>query len=527
MSRKLLRATSLVGGMTLLSRVLGLTRDVVFARVFGAGLVTDAFFVAFKIPNFMRRLFAEGAFSQAFVPVLSEAKATAPEEEVRELVGHVMGTLGTVLAGITVAGVLAAPLLIYLFAPGFSAEPDKFALSVAMLRLTFPYLMFISLTAMAGGVLNTYGRFAVPAFTPVLLNLALIGAAIWAAPHFARPGMALAWGVLIAGVAQLAFQLPFLARIGMLPRPRWGVAHAAVRRIVRLMLPALFGSSVSQLNLLIDTLIASFLVTGSVSWLYYSDRLMEFPLGVFAIALATVILPGLSSHHAKADREGFSIMLDWALRLVVLVVLPAAVGLFTLAGPMLTTIFRYGQFAANDVRMAEISLMAYAFGLLGFTFVKVLAPGYFARQDTRTPVRVGVIAVVANLVFNLGIVVPWNHAGLPAPHAGLALSTSLAAFINAGLLYRGLRRTGIFVPSRGWGVLLARAGFANLCMGLVLWHLSGPLADWLARSALARAEWLAALIGLGFAVYIVALAVAGLRPRHLKASYGRVGAGAL
>ena len=316
MSRSLFRSTSVVGGMTLLSRIFGLLRDMVFSRFFGAGMVMDAFFVAFKIPNFMRRLFGEGAFSQAFVPVISEYKTTREPDEVRELAEATAGTLGFLLLVITVIGVLAAPVLIVLFAPGwFMDEPEKYSLATSMLRLTFPYLLFISLTALAGGILNTYGRFGSPAFTPVLLNLVLIGFAILVAPGSANPGVALAAGVFVAGVVQLAFQVPFLWRIGFRPRFRWGGDHAGVRKIGRLMLPALFGSSVAQINLLLDTLIASFLITGSISWLYYSDRLMEFPLGVFGIALATVILPGLSKNHAGQNQAEFSAMLDWALRL--------------------------------------------------------------------------------------------------------------------------------------------------------------------------------------------------------------------
>ncbi|MFO8155099.1 MAG: murein biosynthesis integral membrane protein MurJ, partial [Thiohalospira sp.] len=382
----MLQSTAVVGGFTLLSRILGFVRDVVIARVFGAGVATDAFFVAFKIPNFMRRLFAEGAFNQAFIPVLAEYRTDREHAETRELVGRTAGTLGLFLLGLTILGVVGAPVLIGLFAPGFIGDAERFDLAVEMLRLTFPYLLFIALTALAGGVLNTYGRFAVPAFTPVLLNISLITAAAFAAPSFAEPIRALAWGVFIAGAAQLAFQLPFLARLGLLPVPRWGAANAGVRRIARLMVPALFGSSVAQINLLIDTLIASLLATGSVSWLYYADRLVEFPLGVFGIALATVILPGLSAHHAANDPAAFSRMIDRALRWVLLVSAPATLGLILLAGPILTTLFEYGAFTAADTAMAAVALMAYSIGLTGFILVKVLAPGYFARQDTKTPV---------------------------------------------------------------------------------------------------------------------------------------------
>lgn len=515
MSRSLLKSTTVVGGMTLISRVLGFIRDVVFARLFGAGDIMDSFFVAFRIPNLFRRLFGEGAFAQAFVPVFSEHKTRRDFAAVRELADRVAGTLGLILLLLTLAGVLLAPLFIYPFAAGwYHNEPDKFALSADMLRVTFPYLLFISLTAFAGGMLNTYGRFGVPAFTPVLLNLSLIGAAIWAAPHFAQPGMALAWGVFIAGLAQLVFQLPALARLKLLPRPRWGWRHPGVQRILRLMLPALFGSSVAQLNLLFDTLIASFLAAGSVSWLYYSDRLMEFPLGVFAIALGTVVLPALSRRHAEQSAEHFSATLDWALRLVVLIGLPASTGLLLLAGPILATLFQHGAFTAHDAAMASASLMPFAVGMFGFTLVKILAPGYFARQDTATPVRIGIIAFVSNMLLNLLITVPWALAGLPAPHAGLAVCTSLAAFINAGLLYRGLRR-GVYRPQPGWGRLWLQALAGNAAMAAVLGWGAPPLAEWLSWDLGTRAGQLLLWVAAGAGVYAGVMLVAGVRPRDL------------
>ena len=517
MSRNLFRSTSVVGGMTLLSRVFGLLRDMVFSRFFGAGLVMDAFFVAFKIPNFMRRLFGEGAFSQAFVPVISEYKTTREPEEVRELAEATAGTLGFLLLVITVIGVFAAPVLIVLFAPGwFMDEPEKYSLATSMLRLTFPYLLFISLTALAGGILNTYGRFGSPAFTPVLLNLVLIGFAILVAPTSDNPGVALATGVFVAGVVQLLFQIPFLWRIGFRPRFRWGVRHEGVRKIGRLMLPALFGSSVAQINLLLDTLIASFLITGSISWLYYSDRLMEFPLGVFGIALATVILPGLSKNHASQDQAEFSAMLDWALRLVCLIAVPAAIGLLVLARPMLTTIFQYGVFDGRDVHMAGFSLMAYALGLLGFTLVKVLAPGYFARQDTKTPVRIGLIALAVNLFLNLSFVITMTQTGFEAPHTGLALATSLAAFVNAGLLYRGLRREGVYLPGPGWGGLILKVVFASSVMAIGIAYLAGPLDPWLAATGVTRVSWLLGCVLAGAAAYFATLALLGVRPADFR-----------
>ncbi len=513
LSRRLLKSTVTVGANTVISRVLGLVRDVVIAWAFGASRDTDAFFVAFRLPNFLRRLFAEGAFSQAFVPVLGEYKSQRSHAEVKELAAHVAGTLGAVLLVVSALGVLAAPVLVMIFAPGFIANEEKFALTVQMVRITFPYILFVSLTAFAAGLLNTYDRFGVPAFTPVLLNLALIGAAVWLAPMMAEPVTALAWGVLVAGIAQLAFQLPFLKRLGLLAVPRIARAHEGVRRIVRLMLPAAFGASVAQINLLIDTLIASFLVTGSVSWLYYSDRMVEFPLGVFAIAMATVILPSLSQQHAQEASESFSDTLDWAMRWVVVMATPSAVGLVILANPILTTLFQYGEFSARDVHMASLSLMAYAIGLIGFMFIKVLAPGYFARQDMRTPVRIGIIALIANLILNLALVVPLAHAGL-------ALATSLAAFINAGLLYRGLRRGAIHRPRPGWWAFIAKIVLANSVMAVFLIAVRGEPSLWLEADLTARVVRLALLVGGGAAIYAVCLVVAGIRPRHLRAHAG-------
>jgi len=495
--------------MTLVSRVTGFVRDIVIAATFGAGAGADAFFVAFKIPNLFRRLFAEGSFAQAFVPVLSQYREERSPEAVRELIDSVAGLLGVSLLAVTAVGVIAAPVLITLFAPGFLADAGKYELAVGMLRITFPYLLFISLTALAGAILNTWGRFAVPAFTPVFLNLSLIGAAIGLAPRLEQPVTALAWGVFLGGVVQLAFQAPFLLRLRLLPRPRVDTGHAGVRRILRLMLPALFGASITQLNLMLDTLIASFLVTGSVSWLYYSDRLVEFPLGVFGIALATVILPGLAARHAAGEREAFTRTLDWAMRWVAIVATPAALGLAVLAGPLLCTLFQYGALTPHDVTMAARSLVAYAFGLLGFTLVKVLAPGYFARQDTRTPVRIGVFAMLANMVLNVVFV-------FPLAHAGLALATSCSAFINAGLLLRGLRRGGLYQPQPGWPALLARVAGANACMVAVLVAGVPALEHWVAATAPERAAWLALWIAAGALSYLGCLRVLGVRWRDLR-----------
>jgi len=511
----LLASTLVVSSMTLLSRVLGLVRDVVLARLLGASAGTDAFFVAFRIPNFLRRLFAEGAFNQAFVPVLSEYRSKQREEggvaATKALIDRVAGTLGGTLALISLLGVLAAPLLIWLFAPGFGDDPHKRALAVEMLRLTFPYLFFISLTAFAGAILNTWNRFAVPAFTPVLLNLSLIGSALYLAPQFAegRMAVALAWGVLIAGTVQLLFQLPFLARLNLMPVPRMAWRDEGVRRILRLMAPALFGVSVSQINLLLDTVLASLLQTGSVTWLYYSDRLVELPLGVFAIAIGTVILPSLSGKHAGDDTQAFSRTLDWALRLVLLIGIPAALALAVIAEPLLATLFNHGEFSANDVLRSGESLRAYSAGLVAFMLIKILAPGYFARQDTRTPVKIGIIAMVANMAFNLALI--W-----PLQHAGLALATSLSAWLNAGLLYLGLRRSGVYLPLKGWGAHWLRLVIAGGAMAVTIYWLARHAAVWLNGPLWDRVLWLGLIVVAGLAVYLLALLILGLRPRHLR-----------
>ena len=520
-ARRLLRSTGVVGFMTLLSRVLGLVRDVVYARMFGASLVMDAFFVAFKIPNIFRRFFAEGAFSQSFVPVFAEYREQRSEQEARELASRAAGTLGLVLFGVTALGVVAAPVVIAVFAPGFATgasveDAGRYALAVEMLRFTFPYLLFISLVALAGGILNTYQRFAAPAFAPVLLNLVLIVFAAFVAPVSPNPGLVLALGVFCAGLVQLLFMLPFLGRIRMLSRPRWGWRDPGVRRILQLMAPAIFGSSVAQLNILFDTLIASFLAAGSISWLYYSDRLMEFPLGVFGIALATVILPNLSKQHATDAPDEFSATLDWALRLVTLIALPAAAGLLVLAGPMLVTIFFGGAFDRGDVDMALLSLLAYTAGLPGFILIKVLAPGFFARQDTRTPVRIGIIALVSNMFLNVLFVVPWAMSGLAGPHAGLALATACSAWLNAGLLFRRLRQDGAYRPASGWGRLLLQVLVACGVMAMCLSYFMPGHVQWLEAGLGQRWIWLLGLVCGGGLIYFAALWAVGVRPRALR-----------
>jgi len=506
---QVIQSAGVVSAFTMLSRVLGLVRDMVIAQAFGATAAADAFFVAFKIPNFMRRLFAEGAFAQAFIPVLSEYKAEHPKDMVRLLVSRAAGSLGLGLVGLSVFAVTAAPYLIMVFAPGFISDPPKLALAGEMLRLTFPYLFLISMTALAGSILNSYGKFAVPAFTPVLLNICLIGSALFLPGLFQEPVMALAWGVLIAGIAQFMFQLPFLARIDMLPAPVVDYKHPGVRKILKLMVPALFGVSVSQINLLLDTILASFLVSGSVSWLYFSDRLVELPLGVIGIALATVILPNLSAKHAEKSTEGFSKTLDWAARVVLVAGVPSALALVVLAEPIIITLFQRGEFDALAVTNTAASLRAYSLGLVAFMLIKVLAPGYFARQDTKTPVKVGIIAMAVNMGLNLALIIPLAHVGL-------ALATSLSAFLNAGLLFLGLRRDGIFHFQPGWLKFLLGLLVASVGMVLILLWIKDSPEVWLARDAGQRVVWITALVLAGSGSYFAILFGAGLRFKDLR-----------
>ena len=508
----LVRSSAVVGVMTMLSRVLGLVRDIVIAGLVGATANADAFFVAFRIPNFLRRLFAEGAFSQAFVPVLAEYRERGSLEAIRGLLDRISGVLGGTLILLTGLVILGAPLITALFAPGFIGDALKYQMTTEMVRITFPYLFLISMTGFYGAVLNSYGRFAVPAFTPVLLNLSLISAATLAAPWFAEPVFALAWGVLLAGVVQLLFQLPFLYQLQLVPRPRWDVEDSGVRQVAKLMVPALFGVSVSQINLLLDTVLASFLPTGSVSWLYYSDRLTELPLGVFGIAIATVILPRLSSLQAGAEAARFAETLDWAMRAVLLIGFPAAVALVLLAEPILVTLFQYGALGAADVHMASFSLQAYSLGLVAFMSVKVLAPGFYARKDMATPVRIGVVAMVANMVMNLVLVVPlylfWNIG-----HVGLALATSLAAWINAGLLLRGLRVQSVLRFQPGWMVFLGRLTLATLTMALALWLTTPGIAEWQQWGWFERSVQLALLVLEGLLIYLLLQLLMGTRLR--------------
>ena len=509
----LLGALARVSGFTLASRVTGLAREFLIARAFGASVYTDAFFVAFRIPNLLRRLFAEGAFSQAFVPILAESKHRAGVDETRSLIDHTAGVLAVALFVVSAIGIACAPIIIYISAPGFAALPDKFAVTVDLLRITFPYIFFIGLTAFAGAVLNTWSRFSVPAFTPVLLNLSFIACALWLSPHVDPPVMALAWAVLLGGVAQLALQVPALRRIGHLPALRFDWRHPGVRRILKGMAPAMLGVSVAQISLLLNTIIASFLVSGSVSWLYYADRLMEFPTGMLGVALGTILLPSLSKAAADDNADRYSALLDWGLRLTFLLALPSAVGLAVLATPLVTTLYHYGAFSVADVAATRGALIAYAVGLIGLILVKVLAPGFYARQDLRTPVRIAIVTLIATQVMNAMFVRPLGHTGL-------ALSIGLAACMNAALLWRGLVRRGSYQPGPGWPVFLAKLLLAVLAMGAAIWSLAPADAQWLALQVRPwlRVATLGGIVGAGVLVYFAMLGLLGFRPADFRRS---------
>lgn len=533
---RLLRSSAVFSAMTFLSRVSGLVRDQVYAVVFGANPAMDVFVAAFRIPNFMRRLSAEGSFSMAFVPVLAEYKEKHGPQAVRELVDRVAGALMAALLLVTAVVLLAAPGLARLVAPGFVPGSAKFELFVEMLRLTFPYALFISLASLAGGILNTWHRFAVPALSPVLMNLAMIAAALGLAPLMDGSIKALGWGVFAAGALQLAFHLPSLAKLGLLPRPRLDFAHAGVRRILTLMVPTLFGSSVVQFNLLFNTMAASFLVGGSMTWLYYSDRLLEFPLGMFGVAIGTVILPHLSSRHAATDPDGFSRGLDWGFRLCLLIGLPACAGLILCAGPLMATLFQYRSFGELDARMASWSLIAQSTAVPAFLLVKVLAPAFYSRQDTRTPVRAAVVAVLVNAACTVGLFAlllyataagrqaleaaggDWRAAlaQIHGVHALLALAIAVAGWVNALQLAWLLRRAGVYRRRPGWGRFLFQIGAATVALALVVGAFRLLWPDWSDWAWWERGWRLAAMVGGGAAAYAGVLLALGLRPRELR-----------
>lgn len=508
------RSTIIVSAMTMLSRVLGLVRDIVLLNVFGAGKDFDTFVVAFRIPNFFRRLFAEGAFSQAFIPVLTEYKTSKTHAEVQILISRVFGCLLTAMSLLTFVAMVAAPAIIYLYAPGFHNDPEKFDLAVDMFRLTIPYLMFMSLTAFASSILNSYGSFASPAFSPVLLNIAMIAGAWWLTPFMAEPIMALGWAVVVAGVLQLAIQIPELWKKNLLIPPKVDFKHEGVDRILKLMLPALFGVSVTQINLLLNTIWASFMQDGSVSWLYSAERMTELPLGLIGVAIGTVILPSLSARHAEQDQAKFKSMIDWAAKIIMLVGIPASIALFMLSTPIIQALFQRGEFTLEDTHMTALALQCMSAGVISFMLIKVFAPGFYAQQDTKTPVRVGLMAVAANAILNVVFIGFFKLIDWHAEHMALALASSGSALVNAGMLYFYLHKRNIYRFGAHWKKLGFQFLVANMTMIAALayaltWY-QDDIAQWL------RIAEVVGLCVLGVAAYVIGLLVTGFRPRHLK-----------
>ncbi len=509
MKKSLLKSTFAFSLMTIISRITGLLRETVFAYYFGASAGMDAFYIAYRIPNFLRSLFAEGAFSQAFVPVLSEYREKQSHDEVKVFLNHIAGLMILVLFLLTVVAVLITPYLVYVFAPGYIHDPGRLDLTAVMLRITFPYILFISLAAYVSGILNAYGKFGIPAFTPNLLNLALVGVAIFLSPYFAEPAKALAWGIFLGGAAQLLFQLPFLSKLNLMPRPSILWRDRGVARVLKLMLPAMFGVSIAQISFLVDNWLASFLQVGSVSWFNYSSRLALFPLGVFGVAIATVVLPYLSRQYAAKSLEEFSRAIDWALKFILLVALPAVIGLVILAGPIIATLFQFksGRFSEFDVIMVRRSLWGFTLGIPAFMLVKVLASGFYSRQNIKTPVKIAVIAMLTNIVLAAILVLPFKHAGL-------ALATSLTSSLNAGLLFWKILHEKHYRPGSGWRVFWARLIFANVILALFLWLVSADLAVWFSWDLFTRIWHLAVLCGGAVLLYFLCLWLSGMRLRE-------------
>ncbi|MGY0798265.1 murein biosynthesis integral membrane protein MurJ [Lysobacter sp. A286] len=513
----MLRSTAVFSAMTFISRIAGYLRDWLQASLFGAGPAVSAFVVAYRIPNYLRRIFAEGSFASAFVPLLSELKQQGDGEALQDFLDHVAGALLAVVVVVSGLGILAAPWVARLFlAFADPSESELIPLTAQMLRITFPYLVFISMTALAGAVLNSFKQFGLPALTPVLHNLAMIGAMLFLAGYLDVPEKALAWGVLIAGILQMLVLWPAMGRLGLRPRFKFNLRHEGVRRVMKLMLPTIFSSSVSQVNLLVGTVFASLLVPAAQSWLYYSDRLTELPLGLFGVAIGTVILPQLSRHHADKDTDGYTRSLDWGLRMVLLVGLPAALGLALLAEPLTASLFRYGAFTPQDTRMVSYALTAMSIGIPAFMLSKVLLPAFYSRQDTRTPMRAAIITVIANVLLTIALVTPLWWMGVPFAHAGIAAATAIAGIINAALLWRYLRRDGVYQAQSGWGRWLLRIGLGLVAMAVVVVLMREWIGDWTAMRGLWRWIWLLAVIAAGAGAYGVVLLIAGLRPRHLR-----------
>lgn len=508
------RSTFIVSAMTMLSRVLGLVRDVVLLNVFGAGKDFDTFVVAFRIPNFFRRLFAEGAFSQAFIPVLTEYKTTKTHAEVQILISRVFGCLMLVMSLLTIFAMVFAPAILYVYAPGFHGDPEKFSLVVDMFRLTIPYLLFMSLTAFASSILNSYGSFSMPAFAPVLLNITMIVAAWCFTDYMAEPIMVLGWAVIAAGFLQLAIQIPELWKKKLLIPPKVDFKHEGVDRILKLMLPALFGVSVTQINLLLNTIWASFMQDGSVSWLYSAERMTELPLGLIGVAIGTVILPSLSARHAEQDQAKFRSMIDWATKVIMLVGIPASIALFMLSTPIIQALFQRGQFTFEDTQMTAMALQCMSAGVISFMLIKVFAPGFYALQDTKTPVRVGLMAVAANAILNVIFIGFFKLIDWQAEHMALALASSGSALVNAGMLYFYLHKKNIFRFGAHWKKLFIQFAIANIVMIVALYYAlmwyNGDVSQWM------RVVAVFGLCLVGVVAYVVGLLATGFRPRQLK-----------
>ena len=508
MSKSLLKSTSSVSLMTFLSRILGFIRDMIAAQIFGVSAAVDAFYVAFKIPNFLRNLFAEGSFSQAFVPVLSHYREKKTHDHVQQFISYMLGTLSLALLIITILGIIGAKEVVTLFAPGL--DPVRFQLATDMLRITFPYIFLISLTAFTGSILNSYGFFSLPAFAPALLNIALIATAFGVTHFFAIPIEAQAWGVLLGGCLQLLFLLPTLKRIGFLVRPRLNFQDEGVKRVLTLLIPAITGASVGQINLLLNTVFASFLITGSVTWLYFSERLAYFPLGVFGVALATVVLPHLSRQHANASKNAFSSTLDWGIRCNLLIGVPASLTMLILSGPLIASLFQYGRFNAHDVLMTQQSVIAYSIGLQAFMLAKVLSSAFYARQNIKTPVKIAILSLIANGTLSALLI-------FPLAHAGLALATSLASWVNVTLLWILLYRSEIYSPQAGWKKFLLRLILANGIVSFFLWTMAGDISRWLFWNWQQRFLHLGLLGAGAILLYLLSLWISGMRFSDVRA----------
>jgi len=499
MSKSFLKSSSIFTVMTFISRIFGLIRDQIIAIFFGANALTDAFFVAFKIPNFFRRLFGEGAFSQAFIPILAEAKASNDKNEVNLVINHIGTKFLKVLIITTIFFVIVSPLVIAIFAWGFYINPDptKYNAASFMLRITFPYLFFIGLTAFAGSILNSFDKFAVSAFTPVILNISIIVFAYYSSDWFSEPIIALAWGVFIGGLLQLLFQIPFLLKLGKFPKIVNG-RHSSEKKLKKRMIPALFGVSVSQINLLVDTIVASFLVSGSVTWLYYSDRLMELPLALIGIAIATVALSKLSNYFAQNDPKNFIKTIDSAIKYFLIFGIPSSIGLMLLAEEMVITLFQYNEFTPNAALQSSKSLIAYGAGLVFFILVKIFATVFLSRGDTKTPVKAGILAMLSNIILNVILAYYFSHTGI-------AIATSLSALLNSYLLYIYLKKESIEVFSQSNKVLFLKVIFSILAMGLTILLIVNPIDYFYSGTIFERVSNLLLTISLSGIVYFLAL----------------------